>query len=336
VKTKLIAIAATAAVALAPLAGVAAASATTEEASWPVTSQTAAGPTTTTPAASTPAAVSPSEASSADADPAATAPAAGSSSSKETSNPTSPSSSPSPSSECTVANRSHIHAERVGPSSFRAWVDAGYECGAWVTTFAFDDGYVPTSTDDYRHPQTALEWGYAQLTTTPTVHAVPAPKCGPFQSDLTVGPLVLKLSSGELGSQWRAGVVVLSNPDCAPTEEPSSNPTPGPTQTPTHSPTSEPSPTATGSTGPSPSSTTPAGSTPTGSAPTTGASTNPTAARESQRIAQTVAPQSDALAYTGSAAIGWGVVAAIALLVVGAYLVFRARLKAIDRKRRES
>lgn len=194
-----------------------------------------------------------------------------------------------------------------------------------MTTFAFDDGYVPTSTDDYRHPQTALEWGYAQLTTTPTVHSVPAPKCGPFQSDLSVGPLVLHLADGELGSQWRAGGVVLSNPDCTPTEEPSSTPTPGPTPPTTSSPTSEPSPPATDSPAPSPSSTTPAGSTPTGPAPTTGASNSPTAARESQRIAQTAAPQSDALAYTGSDLGAWPFVALLLILAGSGMIYSRVR-----------
>lgn len=371
-KTKLIAIAATAAVVLTPLAGVAAASATTEEvASSPAISTSAASPTSpaltqteqtstsTTTSATTStepsSTASPSTVSLDDLAPADTEPAAGSSpSTTTTTSPsptagpsdaplTSPSSSPLPSSECTVANRGHVHAERVGPAAFRAWADAGYECGAWVATFAFDDGYVPTSTGDYRHPQTALEWGYAQLTTTPTVHAVPAPKCGPFQSDLFVGPLVFHLADGELGSQWRAGGVVLDNPACTPTEEPSSTPTtpaPEPSNEPTEQPTAPVTPPA-ATTPPTNSGSTPSPTTPTRqpsslpSAPTSG----PFANGGDSISAPTVSPdeqRADALAYTGSATTGWGIVAALALLVVGAYLAFRARLKAIDRKRHES
>lgn len=297
-KTKLIAIAAAAAIVLTPLAGVAAASATTEEVgsslatsspegqtapthSVEATGAASAISTATTTSTASPVAASPDTQAPAGTEPeGGSSPSTGSSTdpaeapSSSTSAPA-PSSSPSTSEECTVANRSHVHAERVGPAAFSAWVDAGYECGGWVATFAFDDDYVPTSTGDYRHPQTALEWGFAQLTTTPTVHSVPAPKCGPFQSDFYVGALVFHLADGELGDKWRAGGVVLDKPACTPTEEPSSTPTPGPTQTPTPSPTSEPSPPATGS----PSPTTPPGGEPSSPAtsPASAPSASPTA-----------------------------------------------------------
>lgn len=237
---------------------------------------------------------------------------------------------------CTTDQRSQVHAERVGPASFSIYADAPLECGAWVSTFSFDDGYVPTSADDYRHPQTAIDWSFAQLTTEPTVFSVPVPECGPFQSDVYVGDLVLNLADGELGDKWRAGGVVLDNPVCEaevppvvvpPTDEPTPPVTAPPTDEPTTPPTGEPTeePTAPVTTTPvvEPTATPTPEVTPT-AAPVvlTPEPTSTATAAPSARLAATP----DGLAYTGTSpwlyTAGAG---ALALVAGGILLLVRRR-----------
>jgi LPXTG-motif cell wall-anchored protein len=241
---------------------------------------------------------------------------------------------------CTTDQRSQVHAERVGPASFSIYADAPLECGAWVSTFGFDYDYVPTSADDYRHPQTAIDWAFAPLTTTPTVFTVPTPECGPFQSDVYVGDLVLTLEGGELGDKWRAGGVVLDNPVCEtegppvvvpPTGEPTPPVTTPPVTPPTDEPTAPPATTPPTNvptdepTVPVDEPTTPA-PTPTATAPVVAPTSGVTpAARTAVKAATT--PTADGLAYTGtdSTTVWAATIGALALAFAGLGIMLAAR-----------
>lgn len=135
----------------------------------------------------------------------------------QTSPPATPVTSPSSDPASIVCLPGTVNGTHQGAGQFTASTTTPTGCGIWVTTFLFDGGYIPTSTTDYQHPQTAKDWAWVVLTSTPQKITTPVPACGPYQADLYYGAgYVAALPAGELGSKFIAGGVTTPGDTCAP------------------------------------------------------------------------------------------------------------------------
>jgi hypothetical protein len=113
--------------------------------------------------------------------------------------------------EIPQCERGKVEATWLGAGQFTAQtINGGPECGIWLESYTFDD-HQPTSTGDYSHPQTAVEWAWAHVTAEPQTFGVAVPECVTYQADAQLGGLRFNLPNGDLGLDWIAGGVVLQS-----------------------------------------------------------------------------------------------------------------------------